>query len=309
MRHGMARSWTIGMVVVDSEARVVGQQMALVSTWQDPCTGFWRGRLEDADLVVARTAPGKVNAALATQSLLQRHRPDLLMSVGTAGAVGDLQVGDVVIATEVGWHDVGLYLDSRFVPFGSFVHSERKGRLLKDGFALPPEMEQATRTWADRWGQEGGDVAPLLVWDKVVTGDQVILSSQRKEFLRDKFGAAAVEMESAAVVQVASAWGVPWLVVRSVSDAADSETGFDFTPLARQKYAEGGPLARGRALGAVLRLTLSDPRWREKFAKVRRGIRIASANAAVAALSLAVAPEIRRCVGWDSTGQSGEGGS
>ncbi|MGQ9584066.1 MAG: 5'-methylthioadenosine/S-adenosylhomocysteine nucleosidase [Anaerolineae bacterium] len=283
------------MVVVDSEAWALRQQMAVVRSWGAPCAAFWRGRLGEADWVVARTAPGKVNAALAAQALLQVVRPDLLMSVGTAGAVGDLQVGDVVIADEVGWHDTGLYLGARFVPFGGFVHAEGKGRSVRDGYRLPGDLQEAARAWAARWRRERGEAAPRLLWGKVVTGDQVILSTQRKKYLRERFGALAVEMESTVVVQVASTWGIPWVVVRGISDPADSANGFDFTPWARLRYGEGGMLARARILTAMLGVTLRDPAWPRKQAKVRWGLRLATANATEVALGLALAPEVRQC--------------
>ncbi|MGC8837478.1 MAG: 5'-methylthioadenosine/S-adenosylhomocysteine nucleosidase [Anaerolineae bacterium] len=288
----MPHPWTVGMVMVDSEAWALRTKAHILATWDHPCAGFWRARWADVDLVVARTAPGKVNAALAAQTLLQRARPDLLMSVGTAGALGDLAIGDVILATEVQWHDIGLYLDDRFIPFGGFTYC-RAGRTLRDGYSLPPALEAATRAWASRCNAQG---LPHLTWGKVVTGDQVVLSSPRKRYLRERLGALAVEMESAAVVHVAEAWGTPWLVVRAASDPADSEAGFDFTLLARWRYGERDLPARLRAALDRLRLWITDPQWRKKSARVRQGLQVASARATEIALALAASEEVRRAV-------------
>jgi len=289
----MHHPWTVGLVVVDSEAWAARRKVHILATWDHPCAGFWRARWANVDLVIARTAPGTVNAALATQALLQHSQPDLLVSVGTAGALGDLAVGEVVIATEVQWHDTGLYLDDRFVPFAGFTYAPGRGRRLCDGYRLPPTLEAATQAWAASRNDPGG---PRLAWGKVVTGDQVVSSTQRKRYLRERFGALAVEMESAAVVQVAEAWGIPWLVVRAASDPADSNAGFDFTPLAQWQYGDGAPLTRARSALALLRLWATDPQWREKRARVRRGLQVASAHATDVALALASSDEVRRAV-------------
>lgn len=289
----MLRPWTVGLVVVDSEAWPLRRKAQILATWDHPCAGFWRARWADVDLVVARTAPGKVNAALATQALLQRNVPDLLMSVGTAGALGDLAVGDVVIATQVQWHDTGLYLDSRFIAFGGFTYAPGRGRALQDGYRLPPALEAAIHAWAAH-SDAGGQ--PRVTWGKVVTGDQVVLSSERKRYLRERLGALAVEMESASVVQVAEAWGIPWLVVRAASDLADSDTGFDFTPLARWQHQRGNLLARSRSVLALLRLWATDPQWHSKRSRVRQGLQVASAHATDVALALASSEEVRRSV-------------
>ncbi|MBC7222960.1 MAG: 5'-methylthioadenosine/S-adenosylhomocysteine nucleosidase [Anaerolineae bacterium] len=283
---------TVGIVVVESEAWPLRRKAQPVATWEHPCAGFWRARWADMDLYVARTSPGKVNAALAAQALLQRTRTDLLMSVGTAGALGDLQVGDVVIATEVLWHDTGLYLGNRFVHFGGFVYVPGRGRAVRESYRLPAPWEEASRAWAER--RSTAEQARIRVrWGTVVTGDQVVLSTQRKQYLRKRFGALAVEMESAAVAQVAESWGVPWLVVRAASDQANSEAGFDFTPLAQWSTAGNDLLARSRAAVRLARVWAADPAWRRKLRQVRNGLKVASANAAEVALALAASPEVR----------------
>lgn len=286
----MHKPWTVGMVVVTSEAWPLRQAVAQLRTWQTPWGGFFRGRWGQADLVVAHTVPGKVNAALAALALLHQVQPDLLMSVGSAGGLGDLRVGDLVIATEVDWHDVGLHLDRRFVPFGEFVQRDGASR------RLPLDLEEAARAWAERWPDEQTLPRPRLRWGKVVTGDQVIGSVERSHYLYKKLGALAVEMESAAVVHTACRVGVPWLVVRGISDLPGRGGGFDFTPLARLRYGAKTPRALAQAVGGLLRLSLRDPDWRRKYREVRRGILLASAHAADAALSLGCAPEVQQAV-------------
>jgi adenosylhomocysteine nucleosidase len=66
-----------------------------------------------------------------------------------------------------------------------------------------------------------------------VTGNQVVFSSARRRWLRHTFGALAVEMETAAVAQVAVAHRLPWVAVRAISDGAGDELILDYSRLRR----------------------------------------------------------------------------
>jgi nucleoside phosphorylase len=224
---------------------------------------------------------------VATLDLIREHRPALVMSVGTAGAIGPLDPGTVVVATEVASHDQGVYLKNRFLWTGGFLHRAGGGRVLKEWFRLSPRLEVATRCWASEQGRDVEGRQLRLVWGRVVTGDQVILSQARKEFLRLHLGADAVEMEAAAVVQVASSWGVPWLVVRAISDAADEVGGFDFTPLSRLRYGQDGVGQRLGAVPGLVKMLASTPDWRKRMASIQDGLRLGAQQAAEVALGLA----------------------
>ncbi|MEO1938679.1 MAG: 5'-methylthioadenosine/adenosylhomocysteine nucleosidase, partial [Sulfurimonas sp.] len=62
----------------------------------------------------------------------------------------------------------------------------------------------------------------------IATGDQFIASEERKEFIAKTFGADALEMEGASVAVVCDALGVPFFILRSISDSADMDAGFNF---------------------------------------------------------------------------------
>jgi adenosylhomocysteine/aminodeoxyfutalosine nucleosidase len=62
----------------------------------------------------------------------------------------------------------------------------------------------------------------------IATGDQFVADPARKQWVKETFDASAIEMEGAAVAFVCDALGVPFFVLRAISDAADADAGFDF---------------------------------------------------------------------------------
>ena len=57
---------------------------------------------------------------------------------------------------------------------------------------------------------------------RVVSGDVFVAKKEQKDFLRSQFSAACTEMEGAAIAHAAWLNGVPYLVVRAISDNADA---------------------------------------------------------------------------------------
>jgi hypothetical protein len=114
----------------------------------------------------------------------------------------------------------------------------------------------------------------------IVTGDQVVFSQEKKEWLHRTFEALAVEMEGAAVAQVAAANGRPWLVVRAISDQADASTGFDFTPLLDYLDDPRSRWDRIRGWGRKLWYLLSNPSITPRRLRMRRNVHLAAENAA-----------------------------
>jgi adenosylhomocysteine nucleosidase len=90
-----------------------------------------------------------------------------------------------------------------------------------DGFALPALP-------VDLFDDDTPRRAPMIKVGTIVSGDQFINDEQVRRRLQHQFHAHAVEMEGAAVAQVAKAFGVPAIVIRSVSDLAGAESHLDF---------------------------------------------------------------------------------
>ena len=188
---------------------------------------FHVGRLDGRPVVLGRSGPGKVNAAIVATLMINHFSPSVLFFSGTAGAIDPaLRPGDVVIGETVAQHDVGTQTPSgitrrgpRNALTGEFdpilIHAPESllvtARRSAAGLTLPTVKTQ------------DGDHVPRIVEGVIVTGDVFMSDSNRREELRTNLGAAAVEMEGGAFIQTCRQFNVPCLVVRSVTDRADTQ--------------------------------------------------------------------------------------
>ena len=60
--------------------------------------------------------------------------------------------------------------------------------------------------------------APESRAGSIATVDQFVASAARRRAIRARFGADACEMEAAAVAQVCRQLGIPWVVIKGISD-------------------------------------------------------------------------------------------
>lgn len=181
------------------------------------------GRLEGRRVIVAKCGIGKVNAAALTQSLLAEGVAAVVFT-GVAGATEPgLAVGDVVVSTDAVQHDVD-------VTALGYALAEVPG----DGVAwqADPELVAAAVRAAREVAAEAGSGASVRE-GRVASGDRFIASAERAAWLRDVLGAACAEMEGAAVAQICHKWGVPFVIVRSISDTADHDAHTDFRAFTR----------------------------------------------------------------------------
>jgi adenosylhomocysteine nucleosidase len=75
---------------------------------------------------------------------------------------------------------------------------------------------------------ESLSVGDIVTGGGILSMDRVVVTAEEKRALREKTGAAAVEMEAAAVAAKAEQWGVPFRCIRAVSDAAAEDMPLDF---------------------------------------------------------------------------------
>jgi adenosylhomocysteine nucleosidase len=196
------------------------------------------GTLYGRPVAMIESGIGKVAASMTATLLLDGLRCRALLMSGVAGGIDPgLEIGDLVVAHRLVQHDYGRLQDDGITPFRPGVPPFGPGRddyafklpadltqrihAALDGYALP-------RLPADLFDGKPPERAPIIKIGTIVSGDQFINSETVRERLQREFGAHAVEMEGAAVAQVAEAFGVPAIVIRSLSDLAGAESHLDF---------------------------------------------------------------------------------
>ena len=173
------------------------------------------GTLEGKEVILLKSGIGKVNAAMSTAILLEKYEPALIINTGSAGGYApSLQVGDVVISTEVVHHDVDATI---------FGYKYGQVPQMPASFAADEKLiETAEAAAASLVGMSSGK-------GMIATGDSFMNDPERVEFVRKQFPELiAVEMEAAAIAQVAYQFGVPFVVLRALSDIAGQESNISF---------------------------------------------------------------------------------
>ncbi|GIN20085.1 MAG TPA: 5'-methylthioadenosine/S-adenosylhomocysteine nucleosidase [Bacillus bacterium] len=177
---------------------------------------YFIGTLQGKEVVLSKSGIGKVNAAMATAILFERYNPDVVVNTGSAGGYNsELKIGDLVISSEVCHHDVDVT---------AFGYKYGQVPQLPEAFKADASMIEIAEAAAR--SIEGVQAVKGLI----ATGDTFMSDPDKVEFVRGKFpDIQAVEMEGAAIAQVAYQFDIPFVIIRSLSDIAGqkSEISFD----------------------------------------------------------------------------------
>ena len=197
---------------------------------------FWHGDMHGHQVYLTRCDPGKANAIIAAQQLIDFFSPDCILNMGSSGALSpDLEVGDLVIATEAIQHDfdlTGWGLKPGEIIFN--VHTaEDTGQIIftsRQVFQTDEKLSKLAFEIAKSLDLKlVGNHTPKVFSGRIVSGDQFISSVEKASQLWNTHQALCVDMEAAAIAQACNINGVSFLCVRAMSDKADHTANISFT--------------------------------------------------------------------------------
>ena len=198
------------------EVRMVGQSVDLAQ--HRVSIGYHKGE----KLYIVRTGAGNLNSAMVTQALLTRYEIDRVISIGVAGNLNDeWKVGDLLVATYVVNHQEGTER-----PGGFEAKENSESRIQESG---------GNRTKCEALRSNAVEIARTTLTNAVVregrlvSGDSFIASTAKRNWLRETFHADAVDMVSAGMARVCEANGVPYVIIRVLSDNTDESASAAFT--------------------------------------------------------------------------------
>ncbi|MCI6647038.1 MAG: 5'-methylthioadenosine/adenosylhomocysteine nucleosidase [Oscillospiraceae bacterium] len=196
---------TIGIIAaMDLELNELKAAMADTETETVSGIEFVRGTVEGRPVVAAVCGIGKVYAAMCAQTMILRYAPDAIVNIGVAGTLTkDLGVMDIAIAGQVCQHDMDT--SALGDPVGLVSGADRI--YFPADLTIVGTLEQCADTLGFR--HSTGTIA---------SGDQFIHTPEKKQYLSEQFGAIAAEMEGGSVGQVCFVNGVPFAVLRTISD-------------------------------------------------------------------------------------------
>lgn len=190
---------------------------------------FFRGKINNNNVILVEAGIGKVNSARVTQLMIDKFEIEKIINVGSAGSANnELKIGDIVIGKRLVQHDFDITAFGH--PKGFITNI---GQYVESDSELISKMEQTIlKLSQNEFKIKIGTIA---------SGDIFCTEPKMKEKIRTKFNADAIEMEGAAIAQVCKLNEIPFIVIRSISDNPDgkNEITFDqFLEKASKRCAE-----------------------------------------------------------------------
>lgn len=201
---------------MDEEVAQIKEKMQVGRVMERAGMTFVQGTLAGTPAVVVRSGIGKVNAGICTQILCDEFHVTAVINTGIAGSLkAVIDIGDIVLSKDVLHHDMDA--TGFGYPLGQIPRMDTLSFAADE--TLIRLAEEACRTELPSLGVHVG---------RVVSGDQFISDKAVKERIVANFDGYCTEMEGAAIAQTAYLNGVPFLILRAISDKADDSATMDY---------------------------------------------------------------------------------
>lgn len=201
---------------MDEEVAKIKERLENVEVQTFGGMDFYKGNFEGKSVVVVRSGIGKVNAAVCAQILADRYQVSGIVNTGIAGSLmAKIDIGDIVLSTDALQHDMDA------TNFGYPAGQIPRMDVLS--FPADPKLLALAKECCGRVNPE------IHTYEgRVVSGDQFISDQKKKDWLIETFHGYCTEMEGAAIAQAAYLNGIPFLIIRAISDKADNSAHVDY---------------------------------------------------------------------------------
>lgn len=165
----------------------------------------YEGKYCGVEVVAGFAGICKVNAAILTQILISKYDVTHVIMAGVAGGLSNkLSVKDIVISTELAYHDVkpSILIESHPCMEDEFFRADEK--MVKDFIEAAEKLPKSNNCFAGR----------------IITGE-VFVDEKIREDLIQRYQPLCVDMESASVAHTCHVNEIPFVIIRSISDLAD----------------------------------------------------------------------------------------
>ncbi len=211
----MKKLGIIGAMTVEVET-LKSQMQNLTQTEKAGMT-FFEGELENLPVVVVVCGVGKVNAAMCVQVLCDCFGVTHIVNTGVAGSLcAELDIGDFVISKDAIYHDFDCSVINP-----NYTLGQVPGLPVR---TFPADAELIEKALQAAQSLPSGKT----MVGRVASGDQFIAEKTIKEKIIENTGALCTEMEGAAIAHTAWRNGVPFVIIRAISDKADNSAEMDF---------------------------------------------------------------------------------
>ncbi len=208
----------IGIIgAMDEEVRSLKNVVSNATTTNIAGMEFCEGTLDGISVVIVECGIGKVNAGTCTQLLITVFGVDRIINTGVAGSLdASIDIGDIVVSTDAVQHDFDL------TPLGY-----APGELVGIGSQSFPADVTMRESAVDAVRQCSPEVH--VFEGRICSGDQFISSAEQKDAIVSMFGGLCCEMEGGAIAQICHQNGIPFVIIRAISDKADGSAEMDYT--------------------------------------------------------------------------------
>lgn len=205
----------IGIIgAMAEEIRLLQEVMSEQKAWSEAGVTFISGKIKEQEVVLVQSGIGKVLAAITTTLLISHYQVDAVINTGSAGGIGPgLQIGDVVLSDKL------AYFDADVTAFGYEM-----GQMA--GMPLYYQADPTLIAKAEKAAKAHGLQTRTGL---IVSGDTFVDNQAKIAMIKSYFpDVLANEMEGAAIAHVAHQYGVPFVVIRAMSDVGDENASVNF---------------------------------------------------------------------------------